>query len=162
MEKIGVYPGSFDPVTLGHLDVIERATKVFDKVIVAVMQNGSKKPVFTVAERMEFLKRTTSHLQNVEIDGFSGLLANYVDDKGACAIVKGLRAVSDFDYEFSMALGNRKLNPNIDTVFFMTSAQYMFLSSSMIKDIALHGGCIGEFVPKVLQDEIIERMTNGG
>lgn len=156
--RIGIYPGSFDPVTMGHLDVIERASKVFDHLVVAVMHNASKKPVFSVEERMAFLRRTTGHLPNIEIDGFSGLLADYAGQRGACAIVKGLRAVSDFDYEFSMALGNRKLNPEVDTVFFMTSAQYMFLSSSMIKDIAIHGGSITDFVPPALEAEIAERM----
>ncbi len=156
--KIGIYPGSFDPVTLGHLDVIERAAKVFDRLIVSVMHNASKRPVFSVQERKDFLYRTTGHLTNVEIDSFDGLLADYAGQQNACAIVKGLRAVSDFEYEFSMALGNRKLNPDVDTVFFMTSAQYMFLSSSMIKDIAVHGGSIADFVPAQLEQDITTRM----
>lgn len=156
--KIGIYPGSFDPVTMGHLDVIERASKLFDRLIVAVMHNGAKKAMFSGAERADFLRRTTGHLPNIEIDVFDGLLAEYAGQKGACAIVKGLRAVSDFEYEFSMALGNRKLNPAVDTVFLMTSAQYMFLSSSMIKDIACHGGNITDFVPAALEEEIVQRM----
>lgn len=160
--KIGIYPGSFDPVTMGHLDVIERASMLFDRLIVAVMHNGAKKPMFSGEERAEFLRRTTGHLPNVEIEVFDGLLADYAGCKGACAIVKGLRAVSDFEYEFSMALGNRKLNPAVDTVFLMTSAQYMFLSSSMIKDIACHGGSITDFVPAVLEEEIVQRMRKEG
>lgn len=158
--KIGIYPGSFDPVTLGHLDIIERASKLFDRLIVAVMHNSTKKPVFTGEERSNFLRRTTGHLPNVEIDVFDGLLADYAGRKGAGAIVKGLRAVSDFEYEFSMALGNRKLNPEVDTVFLMTSAQFMFLSSSMIKDIASHGGSITDLVPAALEQEIGARMRN--
>lgn len=156
--RIGIYPGSFDPVTLGHLDVIERASWLFDHLIVTVMHNGAKQPSFSCAERMEFLRRTTTHLSNVEIDSADGLLADYAGRKHACAIVKGLRAVSDFDYEFQLALGNRKLNPDVDTVFLMTSAQYMFLSSSIVKDIACHGGCIKDFVSPELEEEIIARM----
>lgn len=156
--RIGIYPGSFDPVTLGHLDVVERASKLFDRLIVAVMHNGAKRPSFSCEERMEFLRRTTAHLPNVEIDGTDDLLADYAGRKHACAIVKGLRAVSDFEYEFQLALGNRKLNPDIDTVFLMTSAQHMFLSSSMVKDIACHGGSIRDFVPPELEKEIAARM----
>lgn len=160
--RIGIYPGSFDPVTMGHLDIIARASVLFDRLIVAVMHNSTKKPMFSSKERMDFLRRTTGHLPGVEIDCFDGLLAKYAGQKGACAIVKGLRAVSDFEYEFSMALGNRKLNPAVDTVFLMTSAQYMFLSSSMIKDIASHGGSITDFVPAALEDEIVARMRKDG
>lgn len=156
--KIAIYPGSFDPVTLGHLDVVERAAKLFDHLIVAVMHNGAKTPLFSGEERMEFLRRTTAHIPGVEVAGFSGLLADYAAQRGACAIVKGLRAVSDFEYEFAMALANRKLNPDVDTVFLMTSAQYMYLSSSMIKDIAQHGGSIADFVPAAIYDEIVLRM----
>lgn len=155
--RIAIYPGSFDPVTLGHLDIVRRASIVFDKLIVAVMHNQNKKPMFTVEERMEFLKRTTSDLPNVEIASFGGLLADYARQQGACAIVKGLRAVSDFEYEFQMALANRKLNPELDTVFLMTSAEYMYLSSSVVKDIAVHGGNVAGFVPKELIGEIVRR-----
>ena len=155
--RIAIYPGSFDPVTLGHLDIVRRASVVFDKLIVAVMHNQNKKPMFTVEERMEFLKRTTSELPNVEIASFGGLLADYARQQGACAIVKGLRAVSDFEYEFQMALANRKLNPELDTVFLMTSAEYMYLSSSVVKDIAVHGGNVAGFVPEELIGEIVRR-----
>lgn len=146
--KIAIYPGSFDPVTLGHLDIIERASELFDKLIVVVMHNVSKFPIFTAEERMHLLRCVTDHLPNVEIDGYSGLLADYAGKRGACTIVKGLRAMSDFENEFSMALANRKLNPDVDTAFLMTSAEYMYLSSSMVKDIALHGGSIAGFVPR--------------
>lgn len=160
--RIAIYPGSFDPVTMGHLDVIERASKIFDKLIVAVMHNGSKKPMFTGEERVALLRKTTQHLANVEIEIFGGLLADYAAQCGACTIVKGLRAVSDFEYEFQMALANRKLNPQVDTTFLMTSSQYMFLSSSMVKDIAAHGGAIDGFVPPAIQDEILQRMRKDG
>ncbi len=131
-----------DPVTLGHLDIIRRASVVFDRLIVAVMHNQNKKPMFSVDERMDFLKRTTGDLPNVEVASFGGLLADYAKQEGACAVVKGLRAVSDFEYEFQMALANRKLNPELDTVFLMTSAEYMYLSSSVVKDIAVHGAAL--------------------
>ena len=160
--KIAIYPGSFDPVTLGHLDIIERAATLFDRLIVVVMHNVSKNTAFTVAERMDFLRRTTGHLTNIEIDGYDGLLAAYAAERGACTIVKGLRAVSDFEYEFQMALTNRKLNPNVDTAFLMTSAEYMYLSSSMVKDIALHGGRVADFVPSVIEEEIFHRVRKDG
>lgn len=160
--KIAIYPGSFDPVTLGHLDIIERASALFDKLIVVVMHNVSKYPIFTAEERTHLLRRVTAHLPNVEIDGYSGLLADYAAQRGACTIVKGLRAMSDFENEFSMALANRKLNPDVDTAFLMTSAEYMYLSSSMVKDIALHGGSIAGFVPKEIEQEILHRVRKDG
>lgn len=156
--KIAIYPGSFDPVTLGHLDVIERAAALFDRLIVVVMHNQTKKPMFTPEERQAFLRRVTSHLDNVEVDMFGGLLAEYARQRGACTIVKGLRAVSDFESEFQMALANRKLNPDLDTAFLMTSAEYMYLSSSIVKDIAVHGGDISGFVSPELVDEVLKRM----
>lgn len=153
-----IYPGSFDPVTLGHLDVIERASALFDRLIVVVMHNQTKKPMFTAEERAALLRRVTGHLPNVEIDCFDGLLAAYAAERGACTIVKGLRAVSDFEYEFQMALANRKLNPDVDTTFLMTSAEYMYLSSSVVKDIAAHGGSIRDFVSPEIETEILKRM----
>ena len=160
--KIAIYPSSFDPVTLGHLDIIERASALFDELIVVVMHNVSKYPIFTAEERMHLLRRVTSHLPNVEIDGYNGLLADYAAKRGACTIVKGLRAMSDFENEFSMALANHKLNPNVDTAFLMTSAEYMYLSSSMVKDIALHGGSIAGFVPAEIEKEILHRVRKDG
>lgn len=156
--KIAIYPGSFDPVTLGHLDVIERASSLFDRLIVVVMHNQTKKPMFTTEERKAFLSRVTRHLPNVEVDVFGGLLADYARQRGACTIVKGLRAVSDFEYEFQMALANRKLNPDLDTAFLMTSAEYMYLSSSIVKDIAAHGGAISGFVSPEVEQEVLQRM----
>ncbi len=160
--RTAIYPGSFDPVTLGHLDIIRRASVMFDRLIVSVMHNQNKKPLFTVEERMAFLRRTTENLPNVEVASFDGLLADYARREGACAVVKGLRAVSDFEYEFQMALANRKLNPELDTVFLMTSAEYMYLSSSVVKDIAVHGGSIAGFVPDALEEEIVRRTRKEG
>lgn len=160
--KTAIYPGSFDPVTLGHLDIIARASTLFDRLIVVVMHNIAKNTMFTAAERMDFLRRTTGHLPNIEIDGYNGLLADYAARRGACTIVKGLRAVSDFEYEFQMALTNRKLNPKVDTAFLMTSAEYMYLSSSMVKDIALHGGRVADFVPAEIEEDIFQRIRKDG
>ena len=155
--RIAIYPGSFDPVTLGHLDIIRRASGLFDRLIVAVMHNQNKKPMFSVEERMEMLRRTTAGLPNVEIESFGGLLADYARRKNACVRVKGLRAVSDFEYEFQMALANRKLNADLDTVFLMTSSEYMYLSSSVVKDIAVHGGSVAGFVPDEIVQDIVRR-----
>ena len=156
--RIGVYPGSFDPPTLGHLNIIERASTLFDKVIVATMVNGSKKSAFTMEEKADFLRRMTQHLPNVEIDTFGGLLADYVAEKGACAIVKGLRAVSDFEYEFQMALANKKLNEGAETVFLMTDQNYLYLSSTIVRDIARHGGDISGFVSEEIREDILKKL----
>lgn len=159
--RIAVCPGSFDPVTLGHMDIIARACKIFDKVIVAVPINPEKNASFTVEERIELLKITTAGL-NVELDCVDGLLADYARDKGATAIVKGLRALSDFEYEFQMALTNKKLNPELETIFLATSAENMFLSSSMVKQVAGFGGDISHFVPECILDTIKKRLCTGG
>ena len=156
--RIGVYPGSFDPATLGHLDIIRRASKLFDKLIVAAMVNGSKTSTFTMEEKVDFLKRMTRDLPNVEVECFSGLLADYVREKHACAIVKGLRAVSDFEYEFQMALANKKLNPELDTVFLMTGQKYRFLSSTIVRDIARHGGDISGLVSQEICEDIMKKL----
>ena len=156
--RIGVYPGSFDPPTLGHLNIIERASTLFDKLIVATMVNGSKKSAFTMEEKADFLRRMTPHLPNVEIDTFGGLLADYVAEKGACVIVKGLRAVSDFEYEFQMALANKKLNEGAETVFLMTDQNYLYLSSTIVRDIARHGGDISGFVSEEIREDIVKKL----
>ncbi len=158
--RIAVCPGSFDPITLGHLDIIERASSLFDKVIVLVSFNPSKsKAVFTVNERMEMIQKVTAHLDNVVVDCFGGLLADYLKMTGACAIVKGLRAVSDFEYEFQMALANKKLFSGAETVFLTTRGENMYLSSSLVKELASFGGEIADFVSPEIHDFIYERLT---
>ena len=158
--KIGICPGSFDPVTLGHMDIISRACKIFDKVIVAVPVNPDKRASFTVEERMEMLRTVTADMENVEVDCVRGLLADYASEKHAAAIVKGLRAISDFEYEFQMALTNKKLNPNLETLFLTAEADSMYLSSSMVREIASMGGDISNFVPACIHDRIVERLKN--
>ena len=153
-----ICPGSFDPVTVGHLDIISRASKMFGNVIVVVMTNASKFPCFTVEERIEMIKKTTKGIKNVSVDSYYGLLADYAKQKNAGAIIKGLRAMSDFEYEFQMALTNKKLNPDVETVFLTTSAQNMYLSSSMVKQIGSMNGDIRDFVPNVIHDEIVKRL----
>jgi len=155
---IAICPGSFDPVTVGHMDIITRAAAIFDKVYVAVLHNPKKHPVFTEEERVGLLKTATAGMPNVEVETWDGLLIDYAACKGAGVIVKGLRAVSDYEYEFQMALANRKLRPEIETVFLTTSSENMFLSSSVVKQIASFGGDISSFVPAELRDVIKERL----
>lgn len=158
--KLAIYPGSFDPVTLGHLDIIVRASKIFDKLIVAVPVNPAKHASFTVEERMELLRRATQAegLRNVEVDKVEGLLADYAKQRQAMVLIKGLRALSDFEYEFQQALTNKKLNPELETMFLATSAGNMFLSSSMVKQVAGFGGDISHFVPACILEIIQERL----
>ncbi len=155
--KLAICPGSFDPVTNGHLNIITRAAAMFDKVIVVVMVNGNKQPLFSSEERVDLLRRATADLPNVEIDCFGGLLADYARLRNADAIVKGLRALSDFEYEFQMALTNRKLNPTVETVFLTTNAEFMYLSSSLVKQVAGFGGDIREFVPACIVQDILQK-----
>ena len=149
--SVAVCPGSFDPVTYGHLDIVSRAAEVFDKVIVAVLNNTSKQALFTVGERVELLKEVTGHLPNVEVDSFDDLLINYIKEKKAHVIVKGLRAVSDFEYELQMACVNRKLDEGIETFFMMSSNQYSYLSSSVVKQIARFKGPVNDLVPETVE-----------
>lgn len=158
MNKCVICPGSYDPITLGHIDIIERAASLFDKVIVVVMINYKKKYSFSVEERVEMIKKCVSHLSNVEVDFSDGLLSEYAKQKSAYAIIKGLRAMSDFEYEFQMALANKKMNKSIETLFLTTNADFMYLSSSMVKQIASMGGDISDFVPKAIHKDIIERL----
>ena len=155
--KIGICPGSFDPVTLGHMDIITRACRIFDKVIVAVPINPDKHFSFTVEERMDMLRTVTAGM-GVEVDSVGGLLVDYAREKGATAIVKGLRAVSDYDYEFQMALANKQLNPEVETMFLPTRVENMFLSSSLVKQVAGFGWDISHFVPECLLERINERL----
>lgn len=156
--RAAICPGSFDPITFGHLDIISRTSKMFDKLYVAVLSNSSKTPSFTVDERMQMIKKCTKDIKNIEVCTFDGLLADFAKKNNIVALVKGLRAVSDFEYEFQMALANKKLNQELETVFLTTSSEYMFLSSSIVKEIARNGGPIHEFVPAVVLDDIEKRL----
>ena len=162
-ERIAIYPGSFDPVTSGHLDIIRRSAKLFDKIIVVVMTNYRKQGLyaFDVEERMQLIKKCTAELQNVSVDSYMGLLADYARQKNAVAVVKGLRAVSDFEDEFQQALLNKKLNEDFETVFMAASSEQMFLSSSMIKQLCQLGGDISPFVPGEISKDIIEKLKKG-
>lgn len=156
--RLAICPGSFDPITKGHLDIVRRAAKLFDEVLVVVLQNPAKHPLFSVEERLEMIRKVTRPFPNVAADTYDGLLADYVRLKGACAIVKGLRAVSDFEYEFQMDLINKQLNPEFETVFLNTSQEYMFLSSSIVKQIAVFDGDISAFIPSEISQDIIDRL----
>jgi len=158
--KIAICPGSFDPVTWGHLDIVRRASQLFDQVIVVVMSNAAKSPLFSQVERMDLLLRALKEegLENVAVDCYEGLLADYARMRKATAIVKGLRAMSDFEYEFQMALTNRKLNPDVETVFLTTTAEHMYLSSSLVKQVARLGGDIDDFVPGCILPDITEKL----
>lgn len=156
--KIAICPGSFDPVTLGHLDIISRSAKLFDKVYVAVLENSTKRPMFTVEERIELLERCLTDLSNVEVITFEGLLVDCAREYDAVAIVKGLRAVTDFEYEFQMALINKKLNRDVETLFLNTNAKYLYLSSSIVKEVAKNGGDITDFVHPAVAEDIKKRF----
>lgn len=156
--RIGVCPGSFDPITNGHIDIIERAAKMFDKIIVAVLKNSSKNALFSIDERIELIKSSCEHVENIEVDSFEGLLIDYMNFKKANIIIKGLRAISDFEYELQMASMNKKLAPDIETVFVMTNNKYSYLSSSLVKEVAKLGGNITSLVPKEIEGEIHKRF----
>ncbi|MDD4296652.1 MAG: pantetheine-phosphate adenylyltransferase [Ruminiclostridium sp.] len=157
--RIFVYPGSFDPVTYGHIDIIDRAEKICDKLIVAVLENRSKTPVFTVEERVSFLKDVLNDRADIEIATFSGLLVDFMKEKKATTIIKGLRAVSDFEYELQMALLNKNLDSNIETLFMMTNIKYSYLSSSAVRELAGHGGNIKDLVPDIIIDRIYKKYN---
>ncbi|MCX6894627.1 MAG: pantetheine-phosphate adenylyltransferase [Verrucomicrobia bacterium] len=156
-----IYPGSFDPLTNGHLDVIQRAAKLSDQVVVAVATNESKKPLFTVEERLELVRTAIKHLPHVEADSFDNLLVDFAAKRSAVAVVRGLRAVSDFEFEFQLALMNRKLNENIETIFMMPKDTYTFLSSRIIKEIARLGGDVTEFVPDNVRLALARKFAKG-
>ena len=158
LKNIAIYPGSFDPCTNGHLDIIERSSKIFEKVIVSVLVNSSKTPTFTVEERIQLLEAATKHIPNVEVMGFNGLLAQFAQQQNAKVIIKGLRAVSDFEYEFQMSLTNNKLNPNVETLFMTTKSENMYLSSSIVREVARYGGSIEGMVPDVITEQIYKKF----
>jgi pantetheine-phosphate adenylyltransferase len=155
--RLAVYPGSFDPITNGHIDILEKASKIFDRIIVAVVHNVSKKALFTLDERVALIKDSTKHLDNIEVECFTGLLADYLREKDACAIIRGLRTVADFEYEMHMAMINKKLIPALDTIFVMADSKYIFVSSSIIKEAALLGGDVSELVPEVVKKGLNEK-----
>ena len=157
--RIAVYPGSFDPITNGHLDIIERASRVYDKVIVGVLSNKSKTPLFTAKERVDMIGQVTGDMPNVEVDTFDGLLVDFAKSKGATVIVKGLRTVADFEYEFQMALLNKALYPEYETMFMMTNSKYSYISSSMVKELAGFHGDLTEFVPCDIIKRIEEKYN---
>ncbi|MDO5152665.1 MAG: pantetheine-phosphate adenylyltransferase [Eubacteriales bacterium] len=156
--KIAIYPGSFDPVTSGHLNIIQRAANIFDRLIVCVMVNAGKNPMFTLEERVDLIRRVTRDLPNVEVDGSNELLADYAKRRGSCVIVKGLRAGSDFENEFQMALINHKINPELDTMFLTAESQYMYLSSSTVKELGSYGVDLSDFLPGEIIPAFRERI----
>ena len=160
METRAVYPGSFDPVTNGHIDLIQRSAALFDNVVVAVLSNTDKSPFFTVEERVEMLKEAIQDLENVSVTSFAGLLVDFVEQIGASVIVRGIRAVSDYEYELQMALMNRRLLDNVETVFMLPAESYSFLSSKLVKEIAQHGGSIQEFVPPDVEKRLNDKFRS--
>jgi pantetheine-phosphate adenylyltransferase len=158
--KTAVYPGSFDPVTLGHLNIIRRAAAIFDRVVVCVMVNSGKNPMFTLEERVELIKKVTARFPNVEVDTSDKLLVDYAESIGNAVIVKGLRAVSDFEMEFQMAMVNKKINPELDTVFLTAGEKYTFLSSTVVKEMAKYGADLHEFVPMEIIDDVINKTKS--
>ena len=159
--RIGIYPGSFDPVTLGHVDIIKRASTLVDKLYVAVIKNKRKKSLFTTSERINMLRKVTKDIPNVEIEHFSGLTVDLAMQKEANVIFRGLRAVTDFEYELQLAQTNHKLNPDVDTVFLITNVEYAYLSSSIVREIACYNGAIESFVPESIIDEIYDKYKRG-
>ncbi|GAB3069445.1 pantetheine-phosphate adenylyltransferase [Salinicoccus sesuvii] len=159
MSRTAVCPGSFDPITYGHLDIIERSSKIFDNVYVSVLKNSSKEGLFSTEERVALIEEVTAHLPNVEVRSFNGLLIDFCEDVGAEAIVRGLRAVSDFEYEMQLTSMNRKLNSSIETIYMMTNNNYSFISSSIVKEVAKYGGKIEDLVPPLVEDALKNKFS---
>ncbi len=161
MEKIAIYPGSFDPITNGHVDIIIRALEIFDKVLIAVLENPEKTPLFTTRERMNMIKEIFSDRPDVEVNAFHGLLVEFASQNNAKIVIRGLRAISDFEYEFQMALMNRKLNPDIETFFMVPNLKYSFLSSNLVKEVFMLGGCLKDLVPQQVEKKLKEKFQKG-
>ena len=161
MSTLAVYPGSFDPLTNGHVDIIERGARLFDQIIVAILINAEKSPLFSMNERVEIARAVFKHLPNVEVDTFHGLLVDYVERRRAQVIVRGLRAVSDFEFEFQMALMNQRLKPRIETVFMMPAEQYTYISSRLIKEVFSLGGRVHGLVPDMVEERLRQKVTKG-
>jgi len=162
LVKVAVYPGSFDPITLGHLNIIRRASRIFDRVYVCVMVNSSKRSLFTLEERMDFIRRAACRFPNVEVEHSEKLLVEYAKEKNADVIIRGLRAVSDFESEFQMAMTNSKIEPKIETMFLAAGDAYTYLSSSVVKEMAKYGADLGKFVPWEIIDDIEQKIKNRG
>jgi len=159
MSKIAIYPGTFDPITNGHLDLLVRATKIFDKVIIAVANNPRKNPLFSVEERISMIQAVSGDIENIEVEPFDDLLVNYVGRKNANFVIRGLRAVSDFDYEFQLASANRRLDENVETIFLTPSEANYFISSSLVREISFYEGDVQSFVPKHVEEKVIEKWA---
>ena len=157
MKGIAIYAGSFDPVTHGHLDLVERALKVFDRLVIAIVDNPAKEALFTLEERVDMLTQVTNHLESVTVDSFEGLLVDYVQRHPGAVVLRGLRAVSDFEYEFQLSLTNRELDENLETIFMLPSLEYIYLRASLVKEVAQLGGDVSRFVPPLVQQRLIER-----
>ena len=157
--KIGIYPGSFDPITLGHLDIIERSSKLVDQLIIGVLINSSKSPLFTNEERVDLIKKTTSHIPNVEVISYNGLLVDFAKERNADILIRGLRAVTDFEYELQLAQINKKLYPQVETIFLATNVNYAYLSSSVVREVARYGGDIKQFVPESIVQSVYDKYT---
>lgn len=158
--KIAVYPGSFDPITNGHVDILERTSRIFDKIIVAVVHNVYKQPLFTLEERVDLIKAATEHLDNIEVESFCGLLVDYLQEKKIYTVIRGLRSITDYEYESTMSMINKKLLPDVDTVFIMADSNYMCISSSGVKEAALLGGNVSSMVPGVVAGGLKEKLKH--
>jgi len=163
MEKVAVYPGTFDPITYGHIDIVKRASEIFEKVIISVAENPHKNPIFTIEERVDIIKELVRELklENVEVDSFSGLLVDYLKKKNVRVIIRGLRVISDFDYEFSYSSMNKKLWDEIETLFLMTNERYSFVSSTLIKEVFQLGGDVSDYAPEIVINKLKEKMKGG-
>lgn len=156
--RVAVYPGSFDPVTNGHIDILEKTSKIFDKIIIAVVHNVTKNALFSLDERVELIRESTKHLDNIEVECFNGLLTDYIREKKACAIIRGLRTMTDFEYEMHMSMMNKRLMPEVDTIFIMSDSNYIFVSSSGVKEAAMLGGDVTTLVPAAVQKGLQEKL----